>query len=120
MWRMPYGVRKCNTLSLLSYDIPVAPSVSFEVRTYETSGFLESTPSLCEYECKADISFRCRFICLFRDMYEVLETLILHSGLLAVGDQCKKYVLRLRAKAKWSSFYSIINYMLRYLMDARF
>ena len=54
-------------------------------------------------------------------MYEVLAlgTLILHSGLVTVGDQRKKYVLPLRGKAKWSSFYSIINYTLRYVMDTR-
>jgi len=94
---VPYGVSKSNTLSLLSCDIPFAPSVSFEVITYETSEFLGSTPVLCEYEFKVDIPVYCRFICLFRDRYEVLalETLILHSGLVTVGDLCKKYVLRL-------------------------
>jgi hypothetical protein len=70
-----------STLSLLSCDIPVTPRMSFEVSTYETSEFLESIPVLFEYEFKVEIFFRCRFICPFRDMYEVLalETLILRS-----------------------------------------
>jgi len=62
---MPYGVSKCSTLSLLSCDIPIAPRMSFEVSTYETSEFLESIPVLFEYEFKVEIFFRCRFICLF-------------------------------------------------------